>query len=155
MDKHESAKQHLHKKRKFRKVLIIIGVIVGIFLLALGVLWYQIEQEIHPRKFSKFKQSDHYVSSSPAYKETISTPGEISIRFNYPLTKLTTVSLTAGDWEDSIGNNVYSADMKTVSKRLKPTARDAIYTVNYTACFINNFCDYGYFQFRLKGTPKK
>ncbi len=136
--------------KKMKRVLIGLGIIVALCVIGYGILYYYIVDSLHLKKISKFKASSHFISSSPRHGETIHQLMPISIHFAYPLTKISTISTTAGDWEDGVGPITLDASKTTMTIHMNPKVKDAIYTVNYTACFIDKYCDYGYFQYRLK-----
>lgn len=100
--------------------------------------------------FSSPKKSAHYVANSPTHSAVLTKPpASASINFNFDLIESSTVSITREGKEYGSGSATVSSDKRTLSRTLDSSAPDGLYTVNYNACWPDNTCHSGYFQFAI------
>lgn len=101
--------------------------------------------------FSTELRPDAVTATSPAHRSRLKTvPPELAVTFQRVVIGTPTVSVRRDGVEYAAGDAVTSSDQLTIRRGLLPVAPDGVYTVNYYACFTDNDCATGYFQFSLE-----
>lgn len=101
--------------------------------------------------FTTELRPDAVTATSPAHRSRLKAlPVELAVAFQRVVIGTPTVSVRRDGVEYAAGDAVTSSDQLTIRRGLLPAAPDGVYTVNYYACFADNDCATGYFQFSLE-----
>ena len=101
--------------------------------------------------FSNPKKSAHYESNTPAHGSVLAAvPLNIVINFNFDLSTKSSISITdINNVEYGTGDTLVDSNKLTLRRLVSSTLPDGIYSVNYSACWPDNSCHKGYFQFAI------
>lgn len=100
--------------------------------------------------------SDNFLDSTPLENEVLAAqPVNITINFNSDLTDKSTINVSSLDGADLTEGAVLIEDSNTaIKKDLKQGFADGEYKVEYRACFLDNKCTDGKFNFTVDSTLK-
>jgi methionine-rich copper-binding protein CopC len=105
-----------------------------------------------PIVFSTPIKSAHYVSNTPKHGATLSSvPSKVELTFNFDVATPSVISIIGPDGENyATGETKIGTDILSLYVAMDPEAPDGLYTVNYTACWPDQTCHDGKFQFALQ-----
>ncbi|KKR78263.1 MAG: Blue (Type 1) copper domain protein [Candidatus Curtissbacteria bacterium GW2011_GWA1_40_9] len=101
-------------------------------------------------QFQTPKKSAHYESNTPAHGATLAgVPVNVVIDFNFDLAKGSSISITYHGKESGVGQTLIDSNPLAMRRNMDPTTPDGLYTVNYKACWADESCHDGSFQFAI------
>lgn len=104
-------------------------------------------------KFDPQKKSLHFVTSTPAHESVLAAvPINIVIDFNFDLGSKSVVTVANSGKEYTTGLTTVDSGKLTLRRPFDPTAPDGFYVVKYSACWPDNTCHDGQFQFVIDRT---
>ncbi len=151
--------------KAYVKFLVGAGA-VGL-LLVVGAIWMMGSQKTTPSvttsppatssgatsgsfsyKFDPQQKSLHFVTSTPAHDSILaSAPINIVIDFNFDLSPKSVVTATLQGKEYTTGQTTVDSSKLTLRRTFDGAAPDGSYVVKYSACWPDNTCHEGVFQF--------
>ncbi len=103
--------------------------------------------------FATPKKSAHYESNAPAHGMIVAAvPMTVVIDFNFDLSTKSAISILKDDQEYGTGAATVDANKLALRRAMDPNSPDGTYTVKYTACWPDNSCHDGNFQFAIDRT---
>lgn len=103
--------------------------------------------------FSPQKKSLHFVTSTPPHESVLAAPPiNIVIDFNFDLGSKSLIKVTKDSVDYTEGKTTIDPSKLTLRQALKPDLLDGLYTVTYDACWPDNTCHDGTFQFVIDRT---
>jgi plastocyanin/methionine-rich copper-binding protein CopC len=140
-------------------ILIVAGVVVitGIFLL--------VTQDKTPQPaqigdkgivFERPKKSAHYESNTPAHGAVLpGAPINVVLDFNFDLAPPSSISINKDGKDYGVGNTLIDGNKLVMRRVMDQSAPDGLYRVDYKACWPDQSCHTGYFQFLIdRGSGK-
>lgn len=104
-------------------------------------------------KFDPQQKSLHFVTSTPAHESILAAaPINIVIDFNFDLSPKSVVTATLQGKEYTTGQTTVDSSKLTLRRTFDVTAPDGFYVVKYSACWPDNTCHDGVFQFVIDRT---
>src|SRR3989344_3061728 len=140
---------------------VVVGTIVAALILVGGyavlsrsgsktILPSQPDSSESSASFSNPKKAAHYESNTPAHGETLAgVPINVVIDFNFDLAIPSAISITSQGKEYGVGETIIDDNQLTLRRSMDPSAPDGLYTVSYKACWPDQSCHDGHFQFRI------
>jgi plastocyanin len=106
--------------------------------------------------FENLKKSAHYESNTPEHAAVLAgVPINIVIDFNFDLHSKSTISIMHNGAEYGVGNTKIDDNKLAMRRSLDLNSPDGIYTVNYNACWPDESCHDGSFQFAINRSESK
>ena len=100
--------------------------------------------------FKNPKKPPHYESNTPAHGAVLAgIPINVVIDFNFDVAKPSAITITSDGVEYGEGATVIDANRLTLRRAMRPDAPDGFYTVSYSACWPDQSCHDGSFQFAI------
>jgi len=147
------------------KTFIIVA-IVAIFLLTVGyLLWSNnassSKTSTSPAEsgsttkedesgFSTPKKAAHWESNTPEHGTILAgVPINVAVDFNFDLAKGSTIQISGNGTDYSEGQSTIDPNKLVLRRAVKATAPDGIYDVSYKACWADDSCHDGEFQFKI------
>lgn len=141
------------------KNIIVILLVVGVALLSIFIFTKPKEnpnpvsteiQKSTDIKFSNPSKSAHYESNSPLHgSELAAVPINVVIDFNFDLSEKSSMSITNNSKDYGLGKTTVDQNKLTMRRKMDPNAPDGLYNVTYMACWPDNTCHDGTFQFAI------
>jgi len=96
------------------------------------------------------RKSPHYESNTPAHGAILSaSPANVVINFNFDLAPPSTISIVSNGKEYGTGETRIDDGKLMMSRAVDPKAPKGLYEVSYTACWPDQTCHDGNFQFAI------
>lgn len=106
-------------------------------------------------KFSKEAKSLHFVNSSPTHGEVFAaSPVNVVLNFNFDLGKSSAITFNKDGKDYGVGETVVDENKLAMRRVLPEKLEDGIYTVSYKACWPDESCHSGEFQFEIDSETK-
>ena len=103
--------------------------------------------------FANPKKSAHYETNTPAHASTLAgVPVNVVIDFNFDLHDKSDISIKKDGKEYGLGRTSVDTNRLTLRRAMDPAAPDGLYTVEYNACWPDESCHDGSFQFAIDRT---
>lgn len=100
--------------------------------------------------FNNPKKSAHYETNTPAHGAVLAAPPiNIVIDFNFDLAAPSAISVMGGGKEYAVGDVVIDRNKLAMRRSFDPTAPDGVYKVSYKACWPDQSCHDGHFEFAI------
>ena len=100
--------------------------------------------------FANPKKSAHYETNTPAHASTLAgAPVNVVIDFNFDLHDKSEISITKDGKDYGLGKTIVDTNKLTLRRAMDPAAPDGLYTVEYNACWPDESCHDGNFQFAI------
>lgn len=141
------------------KTLILLGVII---LIALGVYFAFGRTNLTANSgttrvtsaesyvFDNPIKTPHYISNIPEHKSVLPAPPiNVALEFNFDLSAKSAISVTRDGTEYASGSTSIDKGNLVMRRALQTNLPDGLYTVKYTACWPDNSCHNGQFQFAV------
>lgn len=104
-------------------------------------------------KFNKAKKSAHYETNTPAHGAVLAAPPvNVVIDFNFDLAAPSAISIKKDGKEYGQGNTIIDSNKLSMRRNFAADAPDGKYTVNYNACWPDQSCHDGNFEFTIDRT---
>lgn len=115
------------------------------------VLREQPAAEPGTKKFIEPKKTPHYESNVPEHEAVLAgVPVNVVVNFNFDLAPKSAMTIVSGGVEYGFGETVLDANKLGMRRKMATNAPDGIYTVRYSACWLDGSCHDGWFQFEIK-----
>ena len=96
------------------------------------------------------KKAAHYESNTPAHGMVLGAPPvNVVIDFNFDLANPSSISITKDGIEYGQGETTIDTNKLVLRRAFDPASPDGTYTVNYKACWPDESCHDGSFQFAI------
>lgn len=156
----------MHKLHLFI-IFLLITILVGGYLLSnpfqqknaskpigepsLEVIAPQSNSESKQRyEFSNPKKSAHYETNTPNHGSTLAgVPVNVVIDFNFDLAAPSDISIINNGQEYGLGETLIDKNKLALRRKVDLNAPDGLYTVSYKACWPDQSCHDGSFQFAV------
>lgn len=100
--------------------------------------------------FNAQKKSLHFVSSTPSHESILAaSPINVVIDFNFDLGSKSFIKITKDSVDYTEGKTSIDSSKLTLRQAVKSNLPDGLYTVTYDACWPDNTCHDGAFQFAV------
>lgn len=100
--------------------------------------------------FDQAVKPSHYVSSSPEHGSTVVTvPLNVVVNFDFDLSSKSTLAITRDGKNYGVGETKIDAIRRVLRRQVATSLADGVYTVAYSACWPDNTCHDGRFQFAV------
>lgn len=100
--------------------------------------------------FKTPKKSAHYESNTPAHSSVLPLPPlNVVVDVNFDLTEKSSISIMKDRKEYGVGATIIDANKLAMRRLIDSAALDGIYDVSYQACWPDNSCHEGFFQFAV------
>ena len=101
-------------------------------------------------KFTSPKKSAHYESNTPAHEAILAAPPlNVVVDFNFDLSAKSTLEITFEGKNYATAPASVDENKLALRAPMDPNASDGLYTVSYNACWPDNTCHDGSFQFGI------
>lgn len=138
-------------------ILVLIGVVAAyfIFIKPASPSVTSTNQKITDKastskSFQDPKKSAHYESNTPFHSATLAAvPVNVVINFNFDLAKPSEIKIEKDGKDFALAETVIDNNKLSMRRNIDPSAPDGIYTVNYNACWPDDTCHDGNFQFAI------
>lgn len=99
------------------------------------------------------KKSAHFETSTPAHGSVLPAgPTNVVIDFNFDLARPSTIAIKHNGQEYGAGETTIDKNKLTLRRAMDPASPDGLYSVAYQACWPDNSCHDGRFQFAVDRT---
>lgn len=106
--------------------------------------------------FQQQKKSAHFETSTPNHEEiAAAVPINVVINFNFDLSTISTISILKDGQEYGTGSTTVDANKLALRRTMNPDSPDGTYTVKYNACWPDNSCHDGQFEFVIDRSKKE
>lgn len=131
-------------------VIVILGLIGAYTLYLKSQTGQPVSSPTTKSQFSDPKKSPHYVSNTPIHESIIPAPPiNVVIDFNFDLSPKSSITITKGSRDYGSGPTTVDSTKLSLRRAVSPASPNGLYTVNYTACWPDDTCDDGQFQFAI------
>lgn len=103
-----------------------------------------------PVTFATPKKSAHYESNTPAHGAILAAaPINVVIDFNFDLAKPSEMKIFKDDKDIGVGETIIDSNKLAMRRAINADATDGLYIVKYHACWPDESCHDGHFQFAI------
>ncbi len=107
-------------------------------------------QAANTYNFPSPKKSAHYESNTPSHGMTLAgVPINVVIDFNFDLAKPSEIKINKDGRDFGISDTIIDSNNLAMRRAMTSDAPDGLYTVEYKACWPDNSCHDGNFQFAI------
>lgn len=135
-------------KRVYLIIILVIAGIIAIVLLLPERVPPPVEMQGQMITFERPKKSAHYESNTPAHGAVLAAvPINVVIDVNFDLALSSKIEILKDGKDYGVGETIIDDNKLAMRRNMDSKAPDGLYIVGYSACWPDQSCHSGHFQF--------